>query len=132
MRSSHRPMDETTLSSLALALQHSPDNRALRFVLVRAYFERGELPRALDALGDADRASDLGADDRVLAARVLIASSEHERALGLTAGGTGELGMLRARALLALGRKQEAAETYRNTLAANPALEDVDLKALIE
>ncbi|MBI1216034.1 MAG: AAA family ATPase [Alphaproteobacteria bacterium] len=122
-------MDKETLQSLRLAYGQSPDNTALRMVLVRGLFENGEAQEAL-ALLDGSDAQQLEAADCLLAARVLLAAEDAERALGfLAAADCGAEGLLlRARACLALHDHEAGLAAYREAVAQNASLEDPDLE----
>lgn len=128
-------MDPKTLASLKAALAASPDNLGLRFVVAGALEENGDAAGAAELIAALDPRS-LDADQRLLAARVLVASGRAAEAEAFTrdtpqeAGEAGpELLLQKARALLQLDRRQEALEAYQEAVAQNSALEDLDLKA---
>ena len=62
----------------------------------------------------------------------LLKRGEAERALGHCRGDAPAVRLLRARALLALDRRDEARTEYQSAIAANPTLEDRDLASLLE
>ncbi len=120
-------MDDATLDSLFAALAATPGNLELRRVLARALAAREEPARALELLtGDDPQA--LTADDRLLAADLALAAGDPERALEHAAGSSPEALIRQARALAALGRQPQGRAAYDQAVAANPALESLDLK----
>lgn len=123
-------MDDGTLAGLRTALEATPQNLPLRMVLVRALADRGDAPGAAALLDGADPAP-LATIDRLACARVLQRAGRHDRALAFTEGAGPEAGVVAARALLALGRADEAAARYRAAVAESPAVEDVDLAAVL-
>jgi SpoVK/Ycf46/Vps4 family AAA+-type ATPase len=123
-------MDDGTLSALRAALEATPQNLALRLVLVRALADRGDGAGAAALLEPVEPAA-LPAPDRLACARALLAAGRAERALAFAEGAGAEGGVAAARALLALGRGEEAAARYRAAVAESPAVEDVELAALL-
>jgi SpoVK/Ycf46/Vps4 family AAA+-type ATPase len=123
-------MDDATLTALRLALAASPDNEALRMVLIKALADRGEVRPALDLLQGRDLGR-VGEDDRRTIARLWLAAGDAERALTLLDGHAAETFLLRARALIELGRPDAALAAYNEAVGKNAALEDLDLKARI-
>jgi transitional endoplasmic reticulum ATPase len=123
-------VDDATLASLRAALAASEDNVPLRMVIVRAHLARRETSEARELIGE--RAPDaFGEDDRACAAEVLLATDEPERALTFVNEAESARGhLMRARALHALGRNDEAAGSYRQAIAQNATLEDAQLHAL--
>jgi ATP-dependent 26S proteasome regulatory subunit len=123
-------MDDNMLASLCAALRTSPDNAGLRMVLVRAHLERGE-PAEAAALLDGIAPHAFAAADRVTCARALLDAGLPELALEFAAGDEAPAALLlvRARALLALERLAEGLRVYDAAVAAEPALEDRDLRA---
>ena len=122
-------MDDNTLASLRNALLASPDNRELRMVLVRAHLSRGE-PAAAAELLESIEPGDLAMTDRVTAAGALVEAGDADRALRFAEGDEPPAAMLlaRARALLGLERLAEGLAAYDAAVAAEPALEDRDLR----
>lgn len=123
-------MDDGTLAGLRAALEATPHNVALRLVLVRTLVDRGD-PAGAAALLDALDPAALPALDRLLCARTLHRAGCHERAIAFADGAGAEGGVVAARALLALGRTADAAARYHAAVAESPAVEDVDLAALL-
>jgi len=125
-------MDDATLDALRAALAATPGNAALRMVLVRAHAARGEPARAAALLAEA-RPADLAPADREEACRLLLAAGDPTRALAFA--GEGEAGpallVWRARALLAMGRRDEAALAYRRAVSEAGAAEDPELATLL-
>jgi transitional endoplasmic reticulum ATPase len=123
-------MDDATLTALRLALAASPDNEALRMVLIKALADRGEVRPALDLLQGRDLGR-VGEDDRRTIAMLWLAAGDAERALTLLDGHAAETFLLRARALIELGRPDAALAAYNEAVGKNAALEELDLKARI-
>jgi hypothetical protein len=120
-------MDDTLLGSLVTALEASPDNAALRVIVIRACAERSDVERAAGLIGD--RAPDAFAEaDRPALAEILVRAGRAERALAFAGGGSAEALMARVRAHLALEQREAARAAYREAVARNPTLEDMELK----
>jgi SpoVK/Ycf46/Vps4 family AAA+-type ATPase len=112
------------------ALAASPENVSLRMAVIRALNGKSD-KRALEYAG-ALRASELGAPDRAFVARMLLDAELPARALTFVdAGGDAEVLLAKARALHALGDRAGAIAAYDAAVAANPTLEDRDLRAQI-
>lgn len=124
-------MDDGTLRSLEDALAATPENATLAFVVVRAYLERSEAPKATVVLDRLGGGAALTAEQRCLAARAWLASGNAEKSLAAATGDEAEISIARARALSALGRRDEALEAYTKAVEKNAALEDLDLKTAI-
>lgn len=121
-------MDATTLASLESALAASPDNLALRFVMVEAYLARqqpGDAARLVAGLGP----DQLEPAQAAAAVRALLAAGRAAEAEPFSLRTEPEVLLQRSRLLLHLERRGEALEVYQQAVAANPALEDLDLKA---
>ena len=122
-------MDDATLASLQAALAASPDNAPLRGLVLKAHLERAEVKEARALLGDRPP-EHFSAPDRLHAARALLESGEPERVLLFCAQHpAAEAQLLMARALTALGRRDEARTAYQRGVALNPTLEDSGLLA---
>lgn len=119
-------MDDSTLEQLEAALLASPGNPALLSLLLPAYLARGEHERGLAQLPDEFTEP---ADPTVkrLAAELCLAAQQPQRVLMMALGDDPALGLLRAKALEALGRRQEGLLEYQTAITANPALEDMAL-----
>jgi len=122
-------VDDATLASLSEALRVSPDNRPLLLTLLRAYLDLNRASEAAALLGDRRPEAFAKDDERALISEVLLAAGQAERALGFATGEAPALLILRARALRALDRLEEARQAYGRAVAGNPALEDLDLAA---
>ncbi len=126
-------MDDATIRSLRVALDASPDNTALRMVLVRAHVDRGETEEAGALVGDRVPADFAIPADRATVAELLLACGQLERALAFASlaevAPEGEL--VCARVLLARGDQKGAMDAYRSAVGRNPTLEDLDLKAAL-
>lgn len=121
-------MDDATLSSLRRALEATPDNFALRRVLIETLLAKGEATGAYALLDEIDP-EELEGADRLVAAKAALAAGQAEEAFGLADGDAPEAHIVRARAAASLGRSEEGRRAYEAAVAANPALEDLDLKA---
>lgn len=117
-------MDQATLRSLEAALEAGADNSALRAVVVKACLSLGELERAREHLGSVDAFTPT--ERRELGAAFLEVGAA-EVTLTLTRDDAPETLLLKARALAASGRLDEAAVVYRAAVAANSTLEDPEL-----
>ncbi len=121
-------MDDATLLGLKAALALSPENPALLALLLKALHQRGADQEALPLLEGKNAASFPDAEHRFIAANVCLGAGRPDRALDFL-DDSAAANLIRARALLAQGRKDAAAAAYRQAVDANPALEDLDLKA---
>lgn len=121
-------MDEKTLTSLQGALAASPDNVELRMVVVQGHLDRNEAEQAA-ALLETVETDTLNETQRQLAAHALLAAGSAERALEMAAGEDPQTHLLRARALLALDRREEGLQSYQTAVRGNSALEDPELRS---
>lgn len=121
-------MDEKTLTSLRAALEASPENRELRFVLAGAYLERDEAEAAHELVRELEPGAEAAPESRHLAARICLAKGDAGTALAWI-GGDEEPGalLLKARAHLALEERDEGLSCYQSAVKRNPALEDMAL-----
>ncbi|WP_299391829.1 tetratricopeptide repeat protein [Pelagibius sp.] len=125
--------DHATLKALQTALQDTPEDPALRLILVRAAADLGEVELALASLEPLSPEQVEKLEDRVFVAEFLLDEGCSEAALDWVFGTeTPEAALLRARLLLDLGRVDEAAEIYARALAASPSLEDRALEKRLE
>ena len=97
-------MDDATLASLEAALRVSPDNQQLISVLLQAYLDTDQPSRGL-ALIDDTKVPFTEPALRLLAARVALDAAAPELALDYAQEDSGESLLVRARALLALDRR---------------------------
>ncbi len=123
-------MDDRTLASLEAALRVSPDNEQLISVLLQAYLDTDQPSRGL-ALIDDTKVPFTEPALRLLAARVALESSAPELALDYAQEDSGESLLVRARALLALERREEGRASYEAGVAKNPTLEDPALQTAL-
>lgn len=124
-------MQSDQLDALEQALAASPDNAPLLALALGACADTSEWPRAERLLA---RAAPAARDALGLALKLRIASlaadwGANERALEYALGDDPAARLVRARALLDLGRRDEALAEYRAAIAANPTLEDPRLTA---
>lgn len=124
-------MDDGTLRSLEDALAATPENATLAFVVVRAHLERSDAPKATVVLDRLGGGAAFTTEQRCLAARAWLASGNAEKSLAAASGDEAEILIARARALSALGRRDEALDAYTKAVEKNAALEDLDLKTAI-
>ena len=123
-------MDDATLASLEAALRVSPDNEKLISVLLQAYLDIDQPSRGL-ALIDDTKVPFTEPTLRLLAARVALESAAPELALDYAQEDSGESLLVRARALLALERREEGRASYEAGVAKNPTLEDPALRTAL-
>lgn len=122
-------MDDTTLAALEAALEATPDNVALRLVVIEARLERSENERAA-ALLESVTPVELDEPVRVSAARLWLRLDQPRRALAFVAElELAEALMIRARAQLALDDLEDARVAYRAALERNVTLEDREFEA---
>jgi AAA+ superfamily predicted ATPase len=121
-------MDDATFAALHTALSASPENHALRLVLVKERLARGDAPGAA-ALAAPLPPDALAPGDRALVADALLAGGDPARALEVARGEDPVVGVARARALLTLSRRDEALAAYREAVARSPGVEDLELAA---
>lgn len=124
------PMDEASLESLEAALGASPDNLALRAVVVRGWLVLGRAERASRAVrgvtggvSDVSMRRDFG--------RALGLAEQPEAALAYLDADDPETLIERARVLSSLDRRTDALECYRMAVTKNPTVEDEKLYALL-
>jgi AAA+ superfamily predicted ATPase len=120
-------MDEATLGSLLEALAATPDNTALRLAVIRGLHGAGDA-RAAEHVGPLSPGA-LAVSDRAFVSGVLLRAGAVARALAFAEGPEPELLLARARALHAQGDQPGALTAYQAAIAANPTLEDRDLRA---
>ena len=120
-------MDRSAIDGLKQALSVTPDNLPLRMLLVRALFDAGAPAEAADHLRKA-AADALAPADRALAGRVHLAVDDAAAALAVCASGSADELLVRARAHLVLGQHRDGLAAYDKAVAANPALEDRELR----
>src|SRR3972149_1807120 len=122
-------MDERTLSSLEEAFRPSPENEQLLAVLLNAYLDGEEPEKGLSLLRGRKAASFGDPRNATLAARLFLAAGDAERALEFARDQGPEALIVRARALLMLGRREEGRRCFEPPPAANPTVEDPKLAA---
>lgn len=120
-------MDRAAIDGLKQALAVSPDNLPLRLLLVRALFEAGAAVEACAQLRGASSDA-LAPADRALAGKVYLAADDAAAALALCGGTSPDELMIRARAHLALRQYRDGLAAYDKAVAANPAIEDRELR----
>lgn len=124
-------MQADQLDALELAFSASPDNSPLLALALGACADAGDWPRAERLLAVAGNTARGGVGDALKARLAGLAADwgANERALEFAVGDDARVRMIRARALLDLGRRDEAVAEYRAAVAANPTLEDPRLAA---
>ncbi len=123
-------MDKNLLSNLEVALTQSPDNMALRFMIIQAYFETEELKRSYELLKDIDFET-LDAAQQVLTAKVFLALNKPETSLSALRLDSPETNLERSRAFCVMSDLESAKESYDKAIKQNPALEDIELAKLL-
>ncbi|MEM7246073.1 MAG: ATP-binding protein, partial [Acidobacteriota bacterium] len=122
-------MDRDTLDSLETALEASPDNLQLRFVVVRARLELDEVDAAAELLASVDPSTVTTAADRLTAGTILRRADRADDALSYLDGDDPATRVEKARALHALGRGAEALREHAAAVADDPSVEDGVLAA---
>lgn len=125
-------MDDVTVQSLRAALSASPDNLPLWTLLTNGLLSRGEHAEAAKLVGDRPASFFATDEARLTAARALQQGGDASRALELCDRELPELLIVKARALLSLGRQAEATEAYERAVALNATCEDTDLAAQLK
>lgn len=124
-------MDESIIQTLKTAYQAAPDNFGIFEVLLKALWESGEVETAYLLIEEKPLDFWPEGGNRDLPARIALTMNDPERALTFASGNTPDTLLLQARALAMMGKRDEAQRAYNAALAANPALEDVELARLI-
>lgn len=124
-------MDQTQLDALEQALLTSPDNLPLLSLVLDACSDNGDVERATRIVSLAAKAGAAPNPQSMKSfGKLLLESGREEQLLELFASEAGaECLLLKARAMLALGRREEAANVYQSAVKANPTLEDERLSA---
>ncbi|UXI67260.1 ATP-binding protein [Tahibacter amnicola] len=119
------------LDALESALAASPDNLPLLTLALQACADAGDDARAQRLLGLAQPATQaaLPGSLQLKLAVLALENEDYARALEQSPTDQPEGRLLRARALLALGRREEAGQEYRAAVKANPTLEDARIAA---
>lgn len=123
-------MDDATFEGLREALQASPDNGQLRSMLLQACLDRGDDQAGIEILREA-RPETLTGQGRCAGAQMLLGRGSAERALELLDDDTAASQILRARALLALGRLEEGRTAYDAAISQNATLENAELSSAL-
>jgi SpoVK/Ycf46/Vps4 family AAA+-type ATPase len=125
-------LTDSAISQLLAALRQSPDNVALRLVVVRMLLESGDAAAAGETAGDLEPSAVASPADRRTVADALHRAGRTAAALAfLEADDAPETLLTKARVLVALERIAEARSAYESAITANPALEDADLKRAV-
>jgi tetratricopeptide (TPR) repeat protein len=117
----------SNFQSLKTALAASPYNTTILLLILRECLARGEDAQGLDLLRRADLSGIDGQEDRETIACVLLGAGQAQEALDWTSPDCPSSLMVRARALVSLGRTEDARNAYQGALAMNPTLEDTEL-----
>ncbi|HSX59595.1 MAG TPA: ATP-binding protein [Tahibacter sp.] len=124
-------MQTDQLDGLERALTATPDNQPLAELLLAACADANDHARARrvqDALS-AQQVLALPPELRLRLSRLAGLHGDSERALQLAGDDTPDAALARARALLALNRRDDAEREYRSAVERNPTLEDERLGA---
>lgn len=124
-------MDDQLIQTLVRALAASPDNVELKLALLRGRIDRGEFDEAAALARTIPPQLVTDPDTRRRLVTLLLDGGDAAAALDLAGGDEPPFLLLRAKALAALGRPDEARTEYDRAVAANPGLEDRELAARI-
>lgn len=124
-------MDDATFAGLKAALLASPRNAELVLVVAREHHARGNPTEAGRTVREAGLDLFGSLAQRVTVGGLLLGAEDPKGALVVAAGNDPQLLLVQARARAALGERDEAIRLYQQAVAANPTLEDLDLKALV-
>ncbi|MFO0613551.1 MAG: AAA family ATPase [Polyangiaceae bacterium] len=124
-------MDDATFSGLKAALLASPRNVELVMVVAREHQARGNPTEAARVVREAGLDLFATLAQKVSAGAMLLGADDAKAPLVVAAGHDPQLLLVQARARAALGDRDEAIRLYQQAVAANPTLEDLDLKALV-
>jgi SpoVK/Ycf46/Vps4 family AAA+-type ATPase len=123
-------MDKETLTLLESALAATPQYAELQQAVLKACLQLGEPARALELVGrHGITGSGWLEPARRMLAQAYLAAGQPAQALPLLQGAEALTLMLRARVLLNAGKHEQAMDSYRRAVAANPALEDAGFAA---
>lgn len=100
--------------------------------VLRACLARADAKAAKELLAGHDLSTFEAPADRAILARVFLEAGEPQEALRLAALDAPDTLIVRAEALAALGRVDEGRAAYEHAVAANPALENRELRARLE
>lgn len=120
-------MDDGSFNQLKQALLLTPDNPALLALIIGAHLDRGESVEALSLLTKYNGELSSNEQLALASARAHLSLGDAKAALGLLNGCSSETLLLKAKALLALERREEGCEAYQQAIEANPTLEDTEL-----
>lgn len=122
-------MDDDAIAGLEAALAATPDNHQLRAVLLVALAQRRDHSRGLALLVGVGIDA-LPNSGRIAAAELCLAGGEAERALRFAEGlDDATAQMVTARACADLGQSERGRRAYAAAVAANPTLENLELRA---
>lgn len=123
-------MDDNQLQTLELALQATPGNAPLLGLLLQAYLGRGDAVNAGRLASKAlAEGIELEGGVRRQLAQWALNQGEAQAALEWIAGDAPEDSLMKARALMELGRREESSAAYREAVRANATLQDAALEA---
>ncbi len=125
-------MDDATYRGLTEALSASPRNGPLRSMLIIACLERGDDRAGVELLRGVEPET-LTVEARRAGAQLLLACDEPTAALALLGDDESPPSrILQARVLLALGRRREGLDAYRDAIALNATLENPQLAEALQ
>lgn len=117
------------LESLEKALLVSPENTALRFTLVKAYFEESRFARAYELVNES-YVENYGDDElNLLAANVCLVNGSLEQSLRLLQSKHPKVLLLKAKVLFAMDDFGQAKEAYLQAIQKSPSLEDIEFES---
>lgn len=124
-------MDKTTLENLMKALDESPENMTLFWMVVRGHYQLEEKDTAFELLQQHLRSGNFSIeemDNQLLAGKLCLDMDRPELALQLCLSSDATCRILRARAYLELDRLDEGFEEYTAAVQADPTLENKALE----
>jgi SpoVK/Ycf46/Vps4 family AAA+-type ATPase len=125
-------MTDSAITQLVAALRESPDNVALRLIVVRMLLESGDAAAAAETAAHLQPQAVVASADRRTVADALRRAGKESAALAFLEGDDSpETLIAKARVLVALERLPDARNAYERAITGNPALEDADLKRAV-
>lgn len=117
--------------SLLAALKESPENEALRTLVLNACLEQADADSLAEALRVCGAGLLAGSTERASAIHLLSVKGFDDEVLEVADAGSGHALLARARKLMQEGLRTEAATAYQQAIAINSAIEDSSLATLL-
>lgn len=124
-------MTNLSVDSLLAALRESPDNQALRILVVDNCLQQQDANALADAFalcGDSLFSSE---QKRNATVQLFSSNGRDDLVLGIAPAESGHALLANARRLMQDGLRSEAVSAYQQAIAVNPAIEDASLAALL-